>query len=282
VRYLETAEEADGDFGVSVVEQVRVLEPGIWRTYRKADSGGAWVLHEDGETSLDYIPWVTFYTGRTGTMTARPPLLELAHLNVKHWQSQSDQDNLLHVARVPLLFMFTDDEQFQLVISSGSATRMPKDGDAKYVEHTGAAITAGRNSLQDLIEEMRMAGAKLLQKDKQQTKTAAQANEEAAQELSPLARMANQFADCIAQMLQVFADYMALTDGGHVEMRGNFDSDFAPEVSLPALVTMASAGKLSNETLFAEMQRRGVISDEYSWEDERERIENQGPALGVV
>lgn len=281
VRFTESVEIPDGEFGVEVVEQVRVLEPGLWRTYRKQE-GGSWAMHEEGTTSLTYIPWVTFYAGRTGMMTARPPLLELAHLNVKHWQSQSDQDNLLHVARVPLLFMFTDDEQFKLVISAGSATRMPKDGDAKYVEHTGAAITAGRESLQDLIEEMRMAGAKLLQKDKQQTKTAAQANEEAAQELSPLARLANQFADCLAQMLQIFADYRSLPEGGTVEMRGNFDADFVPEVSLPLLLNMASAGKLSDETLFAEMQRRGVISDEYDWQEEQERIAGQGPALGVI
>lgn len=282
VRFTESIEVTDGEFGVKAVEQIRVLEPGMWRTYRRPEKGGQWVIHEEGQASLDYIPWVTFYAGRTGMMTAKPPLLELAHLNVKHWQSQSDQDNLLHVARVPLLFMFTDDEQFKLVISAGSATRMPKDGDAKYVEHTGAAITAGRESLQDLIEEMRMAGAKLLQKDKQQTKTAAQANEEAAQELSPLARMASQFADCIAQMLQTFADYRGLPEGGAVEMRGNFDADFAPEVSLPLLLNMASAGKLSDETLFAEMQRRSVISDEYNWQEEQGRLASQGPALGVI
>ena len=159
---------------------------------------------------------------------------------------------------------------------------MPKDGNAKYVEHTGAAINAGRESLQDLIEEMRMAGAKLLQKEKQQTKTATQANEEAAQELSPLARMANQFADALAQMLQVMSDYLGLGDGGMVEMRGNFDQDFAPETTLPLLLNMAVQGKLSSETLFAEMQRRGVISDEYSWADEFERIEQQGPSLGAM
>ncbi|WP_417786747.1 DUF4055 domain-containing protein [Stutzerimonas xanthomarina] len=281
VRYLESVEAADGSFGVKSVAQVRVLEPGVWQTYRTNDKG-AWELHEEGTTSLSYVPWVTFYTGRTGMMTARPPLLELAYLNVKHWQSQSDQDNLLHVARVPLLFMFTDDEQFELVISSGSATRMPKDGDAKYVEHTGAAITAGRESLQDLIEEMRMAGAKLLQKEKQQTKTATQANEEAAQELSPLARMASQFADALAQMLQVMADYLGLGDGGMVEMRGNFDQDWAPEVSVPQLLQMANSGKLSDETLFAEMQRRGIISDEYDWQEELERIASQGPMLGAT
>lgn len=279
-RFSESVEVPDGAYGVEIIDQIRVLEPGLWRLYRK--TGGSWSLHDEGRNTLSYIPLVTFYTGRTGFLTARPPLIELAYLNVKHWQSQSDQDNLLHVARVPLLFMFTDDEQFSLTISAGSATRMPKDGDARYVEHTGAAITAGRESLQDLIDDMRMAGAKLLQRDKQQTKTAAQANEEAAQELSPLARMASQFADCIAQLLQIFADYSGLPEGGAVEMRGNFDADYMPEATLPLLLNMANAGKLSDETLFSEMQRRGVISDEYDWQGEQERIGAQGPALGVI
>lgn len=282
VRYLELVEEPDGDFGVTSEAQIRVLEPGAWRTYRSSDKDGVWSLHAEGTNSLSRIPWVTFYTGRTGFMTAKPPLLELAHLNVKHWQSQSDQDNLLHVARVPLLFTFTDDEQFQLVISAGSATRMPKDGDAKYVEHTGAAINAGRQALLDLIDEMRMAGAKLLQKDTQQSKTATQAEEEAAQELSPLARMAGQFADCLAQLLQHMAEYRGEANGGSVEMRGNFEQDYAPEVSLPQLVSMANAGKLSDETLFSEFQRRRVISNEHSWSTERERIDSQGPAPGVM
>ncbi|SFB19343.1 DUF4055 domain-containing protein [Azotobacter beijerinckii] len=282
VRYIEAVEEPDGEFGVACVLQVRVLEPGIWRTYRAPSNGGTWELHDEGTNSLSRIPWVTFYTGRTGLMTAKPPLLELAHLNVKHWQSQSDQDNLLHVARVPLLFVFTNDEQFQLTISSASATRMPEGGKAEYVEHSGAALGAGREALQDLIDDMRMAGAKLLQKEKQQTKTATQAEEEAAQELSPLARMAEQFADAVANVLQLMAEYKGMTDGGSVEVRGNFDTDYAPEVSLPQLLAMANAGRLSDETLFAEFQRRGVISDEYTWQEEAARIEGQGPPPGAL
>lgn len=282
VRYRESIEEADGEFGTCSVEQVRILEPGRWRVYRRDANGDGWALHEKGDTSLAAIPWVTFYTGRTAPMCARPPLIELAHLNIKHWQSQSDQDNLLHIARVPLLFVFTDDDMFQLVISAGRATRMPRDGDAKFVEHSGAAINAGRQALVDLVDEMRMVGAKLLQHDKQPNKTAAQANEEAAQELSPLARMAHHFADCLAQLLQHMADYAQLDEGGHVEMRGNFEQDFAPEVSLPFLLNMATTGKLSDETLFNEAQRRGVISDELNWGDERERIGDQGPPSGEL
>lgn len=291
VRYREMIEESDGDFGTKRVEQIRVLEPGKWTTYRKPKEGGVWTIHDEGATNLSVIPWVTFYTGRTGFMTAKPPLLELAHLNIKHWQSQSDQDNILHVIRVPILVRIgvqaTFDAQGKMIppefkVGTGALTDLPMNGDMKYVEHTGKAVDAGRQALLDLIAEMRMAGAKLLTPDKSATKTATQAEEEAAQDLSPLSRMANHFADCLAQLLQFMADYRSLGEGGTVEMRGSFDVDYMPEVSLPTLVAMANAGMLSKETLFTEMQRRGVISDEYDWADELEKIDSQGPALGEL
>lgn len=291
IRFIEVVEEEDGEFGAICVEQIRVLEPGAWRIYRRKEKGGEFAIHDEGVSSLTNIPWVTFYTGRTGFMTAKPPLLELAHLNVKHWQSQSDQDNILHVIRVPILVRIGVQMSFNeqgvpvppaFKVGTGSLTDLPKDGNLKYVEHTGQAVESGRTALQDLINEMRMAGAKLLTPDKSATKTATQAEEEAAQELSPLARVAHHFADCLAQLLQYMADYRSLGDGGTVEMRGNFDVDYIPEVSLPTLVSMANAGMISKETLFTEMQRRGVISDEYDWEEELAKIESQGPALGTL
>lgn len=291
VRYREIIEESDGDFGTKCVAQIRVLEPGKWTTYRKPKEGGVWAIHDQGTTNLSVIPWVTFYTGRTGFMTAKPPLLELAHLNIKHWQSQSDQDNILHVIRVPILVRIGVQAQYdnqgkvippEFKVGTGALTDLPINGDMKYVEHTGKAVDAGRQALLDLIAEMRMAGAKLLTPDKSATKTATQAEEEAAQDLSPLSRMANHFADCLAQLLQFMADYRSLGEGGTVEMRGSFDVDYMPEVSLPTLVAMANAGMISKETLFTEMQRRGVISDEYDWADELEKIDSQGPALGEL
>lgn len=292
-RYVESVEEEDqeDEFGTVCIEQVRVLEPGYWRTYRQTGKDNGWEMHAEGFTTLDYVPIATFYTNRTGFMTAVPPLLELAHLNIKHWQSQSDQDNILHVARVPILVaigagdMVGPDGQtipWEMTIGTSAATRIDQGGDMKFVEHSGQAITAGSNALDALVEEMRMAGAKLLQKEKQATKTATQAREENAQETSALETMAGQLEDCLDQVLQIFADWLGLPEGGHVQVQGAFDVDFAQETTLPALLNMATQGRLSNETLFNEYKRRGVFAPEITWEDERLRIEGQAPDLGMA
>ncbi|KAB0509673.1 DUF4055 domain-containing protein [Pseudomonas moorei] len=285
-RYMESVEEEEGAFGIKCINQIRVLIPGAWMTYREqTDAKGmkTWALYDEGPTSLDHIPLTTLYTDRTGFMTAKPPLLELAYLNAKHWQSQSDQDNILHVARVPMLAISgIDDDTWELKVGTASATKLPKDGDMKWVEHTGASIEAGRTSLIDIEDQMRVAGAKLLQKETKSVKTATQAEEEAAQEMSPLQTMASGLEDALDQILQHFAELSGLPEGGHVQVQGNFDIDFAPETTLPLLLNMASQGRLSDETLFSEMQRRNVVSSDIKWEEEAAKIATQGPALGAL
>jgi hypothetical protein len=277
-RYKECVEVDDGAFGTKSVDQIRVLVPGGWATYRETDDGKGqktWQIFDEGLTSLTVIPLTTFYTKRTGFLTATPPLLELANMNIKHWQSQSDQDNILHVARVPMLAVTGLDDGQTITVGAGSATSLPKDCDMKWVEHSGKAIEAGRQSLIDLVEDMRLAGAKLLQKEKQTVKTASQSEEEAAQEMSPLQTMAGQLEDALDQVLQFFALWMNIEDGGHVKVKGNFDVDFSPETTMPFLLNMNINGVLSDQSLFEEVQRRGLLSDELDWEEELVKIKAQ-------
>lgn len=287
-RYMESIEEESGEFGTELVWQIRVIEENRWRIYRKSKSSG-WQISEDGANTLGKVPVVTFYTGQTGVMTAKPPLLELAFLNVAHWQSQSDQRNLLHVARVPILVAINAGDQlgqdgvpipWEMTVGTSAATRLNgQNADMKYVEHGGQAMESGRQDLQDLIEEMKMAGARLLSRQDQAVKTAAQANEEAAEKISALEAMGNSFEDAVDQVLQFFALWTNQKSGGNVTVEGNYDADYAPEVSLPVLKQMADSGFLSKETLFDEVKRRGVISDSLQWADEKIRIEEQRTRL---
>lgn len=281
-RFMEVVAEAQGEFAETHVDQVRLLEPGYWAVYRNNGNDG-WALHDEGLTTLSYVPIVPLYTKRTGFMSAKPPLLELAHLNVKHWQSQSDQDTILHYARVPILFGAGFDKDAEVEVGGGRLVRNDNpEASLSFVEHTGKAIEAGRVSLKDLLEEMRIAGAKLLRVENASPKTAEQAKEDAAIEMSPLQMMATQFEDAYAQVLQIMADYIGEADGGHVQANGNFAADYVPETTLPLLLNMAAQGKLSDETLFGEYKRRGVLASELDWANERERLDQQGPSLGLV
>lgn len=219
----------DGDdYGQTKVEQIRHIMPGKVEIYRrnKGDNGESqWQIHDEWETSRDDIPLVTLYTKRTGFMRGSPPLLNLALLNIKHWQSQSEQDNILHVARVPLLVAYGLADGETLTIGSSSATRFDdrqRQG-LEYVEHTGAAIEAGKISLEDLENQMRQAGAKLLRAENTSTKSLDQTHEERMQENSPLYTMASSLEDALDNILQIMAEWLGEKEGGNVDVRTELD-----------------------------------------------------------
>lgn len=277
LRFVETVTEADGEFGEKSVEQVRVLEPGLWRIYRMAD-GKAWSLYERGETTLKKVPFVPVYGKRKGFMVGIPPLLNLAYLNVKHWQSQSDQDTILHVARVPVLAVIgIDDTEWELTVGASSAVRLPtKDCDIKWVEHEGKAIAAGKESLADLESQMRQAGAELLVVQSG-NKSVPQTLADNEQGRCALQRVAEDLEDAIDQAMQLMAEWVGEASGGHVELFKDFGALTLAEASADMLQKAADASQISKETLFSELQRRGIVSPDLQWSDELLRLESQLP-----
>lgn len=282
LRFLEQIEEPDGPFGERIIEQVRVLYPGKWEIWREsdkeADAAGkkVWVRHDHGATTLKKIPYVPIYGKRTGFMQAVSPLIELAHMNVEHWQSKSDQQTILHVARVPILFgkNLGDDD---ITIGSSSAVLADSaDADLKYVEHTGQAIEAGRKELLDLEDRMRQTGAELLViKPSNRTVVQTVADNEAG--MCALQRIASDVEDGLDQALQLLAEWVRLPEGGHVSIFSDFGVASLAEASLDLLRDMNVDGTLSDESLYREAQRRGVITPDVDWETEKARIAASPP-----
>lgn len=266
LRIKEVVVEDGDDFGQTKVEQIRYLTPGKVQIYRKTtgtDGLVNWTLHDEWTTSRQDITLVTLYTKRTGFMCGSPPLLNMALLNVKHWQSQSEQDNILHVVRVPILSVFGLEEGEELVIGSSSATSFSdrqKQG-MEYTEHSGAAIGAGKESLTDLVEQMRQAGAKLLRTDNTSTKSVDQTSEEKMQEQSPLYTMATSLEDAIDNILQIMAEYIGEKDGGSVDVRTELDvesKEFNPPAAL-AIQSLRQGGDIRRVDAIKALQKLNLI-----------------------
>jgi hypothetical protein len=286
LRFLEVVSVPDGDFGETQIEQVRVLYPGSWQVWReseKADASGKkeWILHSDGVTSLRKIPFVPVYGRRIGFMQGVPPLVELAHMNVEHWQSKSDQQAILHVARVPILFakMLGDNP-----ITVGAASAVKADdpnADLKFVEHSGEAIEAGSKELTALEDRMRQVGAELLV-IKPGNRTVAETVSDNEAGMCSLQRIIQDEEDAIDQALQLMAEWVKEPEGGHIQIFNDFGVASLAEASLELLRDMNVDGTFSDESLFAEAQRRGVISPDRKWEDEKKRIAQNIVKPGAV
>jgi hypothetical protein len=97
-----------------------------------------------------------------------------------------------------------------------------------------------------------------------------------------LQRITQGFEDALDQALQITADWVGEATGGHVTVFNDYGAASLQEASAQLLLSTNQAGKLSDETLHSEYQRRGILSADVSWEDEQARIETQGPALGEM
>lgn len=283
LRILETASEPDGDFDTKEVEQVRVLGRGTWETWRQKKTGakGEWEIYEQGTTTLETIPFVPVYGNRLGLMQARPALLELAHANVEHWQTKSDRQNALHILSVPILFTKMLEEAV-ITVGAGSAVKANSpEADMKYVEMSGNAVEAGRKVLLDLEDQMRQAGAELLI-IKPGGQSVAQTVADNEQGACALQKVAQNIEDAADLALQFMADWVGEAEGGHITIFKDFGAATLAEAGAELLFKSVGAGKISGESYFRELQRRGILSPDLRWEEEVDRIAAQGPALGEM
>jgi hypothetical protein len=270
LRLMETLEEPDGAFKTKTVSQVRVLEPGKWTTYRKQTTtlGEAWVEFETGITTIDVIPFIPVYGFRKEFMIGTPPMLELAHMNVEHWQSKSDQQTILHVARVPILFAKDMGVDTTLSVGANSLiSASSKDADLKYVEHSGAAIEAGRKSLLDLEDLMRQVGAELLVIKSANT-TEVQTISDNEQAMCDLQRITQALENALDQAIRLMARWIKQPEDGHVSIYSDFGVSNLAEASAQLLFEMKADGSLTHKTLLNEMKRRSIISPDVDIDEE--------------
>jgi len=188
VRIGEKAVVPNGEFGESVYNQIRVIEPGKYRVYRQTEKqktlepysqGGftgdfngppqqqEYELIESGDYSLDEIPLVTVYTGKTDTMTSKPPLLDIAYLNLAHFQRQADLIHSLHVASQPMLVLEGwDDQTKDMAISVNYAMATQPGNKVYYVEPASSAFDAQSAEIQELEKQMASLGISTLSQQK--------------------------------------------------------------------------------------------------------------------
>jgi hypothetical protein len=291
LRVMETVNERDpaDEFADVQIDQVRVLDiPGDQggrvrtRLYRKRSEGAAERWEQVGDetySDLTEITVVPFYANRTGFWQAEPLLDDLADINIAHWQSQSDQRNILHFARVPILVRTGIDSE-AAPVSIGAARSMDfsaPDADVKWVEHSGQAIGAGRQDLKDLEFQMETHGLQLLAARAQSATGEAL---DAAKETSQLAAIADALQDAIEQALVWMAAYAGEREAEvSVTVNKDFGVSMMTAQEVGVMLNAVQTGNLSRQTFIEEMVRRGMLRSDLDAEEEAERITMDPPSL---
>lgn len=291
VRILEHYTEQVG-FAEVTKCRIRVLEPGLvqlWEPKERKNNSQKeeWAMVDEWATGLNYIPLVTFYADRQGFMEGKPPLLDLAWLNVAHWQSTSDQRHILTVTRFPLLACSgaSGEDSDPVVVGPNKVLYNPDpQGKFYYVEHTGAAIKAGRDDLQDLEAQMAGYGAEFLKK-KSGTQTATARALDSAEASSDLSAMTGLFEDALAQALDITAEWMRLgVTGGTVELVKEYEIAEEDTAALEFLKFLREKNDISRKALIQAAILRGILPEDFDeeadWQQVVDEVSQRSELLG--
>ena len=276
VRLMEKITVPDGLYGEKQVEQVRVLTPGAFEIHQKDDKG-EFRLIDQGTTSLSEIPFAIAYSNRVGVLESRPPLADIAELNLKAYQVQSDLDNQLHISAVPMLAIYGFPQSAEEISAGpGEAMALPETARAEYIEPSGNSYSAQFQRLDQIAQQINELGLAAVLGQKLSAETAEAKRIDRSQGDSAMMVIAQQMQDLIDNCLTFHAQFMQQPQAGSSFINRDFLATRLEPQEIQALLQLYTAGTITQETLLNQLSAGEVLGDEFDVEEEVEATQTGG------
>jgi hypothetical protein len=277
LRLMESVVVPDGLYGEKAIEQVRVLTPGQFQIHQRQDDG-EFKVTDEGTTSLDVIPFSVAYGNRHGFMESRPPMEDIAELNLKTYQVQSDLDNQLHISAVPMLAFFGFPTAAEEVSAGpGEAIAFPAEGRAEYIEPQGRSFEAQFRRLEQLAAQINELGLSAVLGQKLSAETAEAKRIDRSQGDSTMMVIAQNVQDMIDNCLQFHAQFLGQNEaaGSCLVNRDFVGSRLEPQ-EIQSLLALYTAGTITQETLLQQLADGEILGDDFNVEEELDATSNGG------
>ena len=276
LRLIEEITVADGLYGEKQVQQVRVLTPGAFEIHQKDDKGD-FRLIDEGRTSLSEIPFAVAYSNRVGVLESRPPLSDIAELNLKAYQVQSDLDNQLHISAVPMLAIYGFPQSAEEISAGpGEAMALPESARAEYIEPGGNSYNAQFQRLDQIAGQINELGLAAVLGQKLSAETAEAKKIDRSQGDSTMMVIAQQMQDLIDNCLSFHAQYMQQSQVGSSFINRDFLAQRLEPQEIQSLLQLYTAGTITQETLLNQLSAGEVLGDEFDVEEEIEATQTGG------
>ena len=259
------------EFGEEQVEVMRVIYPGRYDLYTLGQE--TVTFEESNGFSLDTIPVVPIYSNRRGVLISQPGLLDIANLNITHYQRQSDLIHALHIAAMPTLVLegYSQDSS-EATIGVNYALGMEPGHKAYYVQSDATSFEAQMAELQSLEGQMSTLGITKLFGQKFVAESAEAKRIDQAQSNSVLAIISQELESALNQAFKLAAQYVGL-EPPVITIDRDFDYYRLIGQDVAVLAQLNESGKISDETLLKILQHGEILPEDVKIADELERIQ---------
>lgn len=273
---LEEDEDTFEQNEVTVVRYISDSEVVVWKEEAVVTPTGSvyggdqevpenFIIENQHENTLGEVPLVCAYANKRSPFVTDPTLEDLAWINLCHYQSSSDQRNILHIARVPFLLGtgFDEAEVDNVEIAANRMVLSSNDkANIKYVEHTGQAIAAGDRDLRALEEQASKAGAEILFSQSVARQTATGRKIDQAEALNITQLILRSIEQALEQSIIYAAKWLDIdTEGFEPSVSIGVDLDLPTDPNpVQSLIDLQQFINLKDERLLEELKRRKLIA----------------------
>lgn len=261
-------------------------------TKNRGAQGQAFILEEnekylvsDGRY-VDFIPFV-FITPEGNTAKApKPPVLDIANVNLSHYRNSADLEHGRHFTALPTPWAagFKSESDSSLYIGSSKAW-VSENVNAKcgFLEYTGQGLSALERALETKENQMAVLGARMLEEPKKAVEAADTHRMRNLGEQSITANLADALEESLQRLLNMTNSMQALSTPGAVAPTLTLNKDFEISEISPQLLTAlfdgVQRGVISYSTLFYNMKRGELTPEGSTYEKELDDIELLMPRL---
>lgn len=279
-------------FNTKEIEQCREMtleEDGflIVRLWRKGDSG-EWgqVEIEDGldeahpavrGSRLDFIPFVFFGAMENSAMPGKPPLLDLANLNIKHWQLSVDYYHGLHFCALPTPWAagFEKDATLYIGCTKAWISEAP-EARCGYLEFSGQGLAAIEKAIEKLEHKMAVMGARMLEEQKRASEAAETLKLRSSGDTATLSNIASNVGKGLERVLEIMLKWSGVVVEVEVEMNRDFVSQRLDSKDVTALLQAWNSSAISLDTFLHNLAMGEILPEDRTIDDEKDLIEAEG------
>jgi hypothetical protein len=283
----ETSDQRVPPFGLETVTRYRVysldgatVSYELWER-RAFESISRRVQDPRPMKNITAIPWSPFVAGdKVDQNETRPPLMDLADLNIEHYQVKTNIRNLESLAMVPSIVRIgapADAEGNYPPITLGprNTIEVPESAVATtpvyWLTPPVAVLDPGSRSLADIKSDMGAAGLAFLAPDLRRAETADAKRIDATAQHATLRSVAGALQDCLETAF-MFAGQYIKKPGGSVTVNTDFEKIAMDATMVTALTGASANGKLSIETFLALLEGGQVLPEGFDVQSELKRI----------
>jgi len=269
----------------------------IWEKATKEDAAGKtsthWVLTDIEQPDrkgkfLEDIPFVFHGSDDGDASVDRPPLEDLAELNIDHYKTTADYKHGMHYTALPTAWVAGFPEKTILKIGSSTAWISPEPtAHAGFLEFTGKGLSEFSTYLEKSEIRMAVLGARLLEQQKKSAEAAETLQIRQGGEASVLQHVAGVISTTLTRAVKIAAWWSGTADSPE-EIEDDavsiaINTDFvAVKLSSTDVVALTSAWiqrGISRNTLHWNLQQGEILPPGRTPEQEEELLGIEG-ALG--